>query len=397
MRIAFGKEQIKRREEIREYLRDLMTPALRAELDGDPTSSSEGGGVEFRKALKRMGEDGWIGMGWPKELGGDGATPLDQYIFTEEVLRIRFPYPFLTTDGIGPVLARHASDEIKDVVVKGIRGGTVVFAIGYSEPSSGTDLASLRTRAELEGEEWVINGQKIWTSLANIADYIWLAARTDSDPRSRHKGLSMFVIPADAEGFSLTPIMTLGHVRTNATYYENVRVPKQNLVGEVNGGWKLITSQLNMERLSLVNHGYASERMDAAMEWAAKTRLADGRRVIDQPWVRQNFAKMRVGLDALKLTCWRQAWAMTHSELTMADASAAKVYGSEFFIEMDRMMLEITGQAGLVMRDSPGATLEGHPERSYRAASILTFGGGTNEVQRDIIAAAGLFMPRAKR
>ncbi len=395
MKIAFNSEQLALRDKIRGYLAELMTPKLRTELD--ESGAGEGGGPEFRKALQQMGTDGWIGMGWPEELGGDGMTPLEQYIFTEEVMRLRFPYPFLTTDGIGPVLAEHGSDAMKDTVVKDIRAGKAIFAIGYSEPNAGTDLASLRTRAVPDGDGWIINGQKIWTSLANFADYIWLAARTDEDPRKRHKGLSMFVVPTADKGYSCTPIHTLGGVRTNATYYQDIRVPSQNLVGEVNGGWKLITSQLNIERLSLVNQGYTEEAALELFRWATQQRLPDGRRVIEQPWVQQNIAKIHAGLEVLRLICWKQAWSMTYEKLPMADASAAKVYGTEFFIETYRMMMEIMGQCSTLVGGTPGVVMEGQVERMYRTGSILTFGGGANEIQRDIISAAGLLMPRASR
>lgn len=398
MNISFSKEQVKLRQKIREYLQDLMTPALRHELEADPNAGAEGGGSEFRKAMVRMGKDGWIGMGWDKELGGDGLTPLEQYIFTEEILRVRFPYPFLTTDGVGPVLARYGTDEMKDTVVKDIRGGKAIFAIGYSEPNAGTDLASLRTRAEQnDAGDWIINGQKTWTSLANFADYIWLAARTDVDINKRHKGLSIFVVPTDSKGYSVTPIYTLGGVRTNSTYYENISIPSCNLVGDINGGWKLITSQLNIERLSLVNHGYYEEMVTELEVWASKQRLADGSVLIEQPWVQSNFARLYTGLQALKLICWKLSWQMTEGQLGMAEASAAKVYGSEFFIELDRMVLEIAGEAGALVTGDADAVLDGRPERMYRTASILTFGGGANEIQRDIIGMAGLLLPRAQR
>lgn len=397
MNISFTKEQDALRKKIRGYFQEMMTPALRAELDGDTEAAAEGGGKEFRKALEQMGADGWIGMGWDKEVGGSGVTALEQYIFTEELLRVRFPYPFLTTDGVGPVLARHGSDEMKDTVVKDIRAGKAVFAIGYSETNAGTDLASLRTKAELDGDQWLINGQKIWTSLADFADYIWLAARTDPDVRQRHKGLSMFVVPTSDPGYSHTPIRTLGDVRTNATYFQDIRVPRHNLVGEVNSGWKLITSQLNMERLSLVNHGYYEEMVDELARWATTIELTDGTKLIEQPWVQTNFARLHSGLEALKLICWKQAWSMTYETLGMAEASAAKIYGSEFFIELDRMIMEIAGEIGSLRTGEEGAVVGGRPERMYRTASILTFGGGANEIQRDIVAMAGLLLPRAKR
>jgi alkylation response protein AidB-like acyl-CoA dehydrogenase len=397
MNVKFNTQQNTLRKKIRGYLQELMTPALRAELDGNAHSGAEGGGPEFRRALEQMGSDGWIGMGWPEKLGGGGLTPLEQYIFTEEVLRIRFPYPFLTTDGVGPVLAEHGSEKMKDTVVKDIRAGKAIFAIGYSEPGAGTDLAALKTRAVPDKGGWLVNGQKIWTSLANFSDYIWLAARTDDDPRKRHKGLSIFVVPTSDKGYSCTAIHTLGDVRTNSTYYNDIRVPMENLVGEVNSGWRLITSQLNMERLSLVNHGYYEEMVSDLLDWACCTPLTGGGYLAEQTWVQTNFARLYSGLEALKLICWKQAWSMTYETLGMAEASAAKVYGSEFFIELARMMMEIQGEIGALCAGEEGAALGGRIERIYRTASILTFGGGANEIQRDIIAAAGLLLPRAKR
>jgi alkylation response protein AidB-like acyl-CoA dehydrogenase len=391
MRIEFTAEQLALQKTLRGYFEDLMTPALRDELAG---GNGEGGGPEFRKALARIGGDGWISLSWPEALGGQGATPIEQYIFTEEVMRTGFPYPFLTTEAIGPVLAEYADEEIKETVVKGILRGEVVIAIGYSEPSAGTDLASLTTRADLDGDAYVINGQKTFTSLADFSDYIWLAARTD--PKSKkHRGLSLLLVPNDAPGLSISPIWTLG-VRTNATYYDNVRVPVNHLIGGVGNGWGLITGQLNRERLSLVNHGSTDMLYRDVAKWAAQTRTADGERVIDKPWVKQNLARAKVGLEALKLLCWKQAWQMSAGTLQMADASVAKVYGTEFFIELYRLLGEVLGQAGTIAQDSPGAVLQGKLEFRYRVGSILTFGGGTNEVQRDIIAAAGLGMPRSR-
>jgi alkylation response protein AidB-like acyl-CoA dehydrogenase len=390
MKIEFTPEQLALQKNLRAYFEELMTDELKAEL----ALGGEGGGPEFRKAMRRLGADGWISLSWPEELGGQGGSVMDQYIFTEEVMRTGFPYPFLTTEAIGPVLAEHASDDIKESVVKPILRGEVVIAIGYSEPSAGTDLASLTTRADRDGNEWVINGQKAWTSLADFSDYVWVAARTDPASK-KHRGLSMFLVPNDAEGFSVSPIWTLG-VRTNATYYDNVRVPEQYLIGGEGNGWGLITGQLNRERLSLVNHGSVDTLYRDVAEWAAGTACPDGRMVIDKPWVQSNLARCRSGLEALKLVCWKQAWMMGEGSLQMADASVAKVYGTEFFIELYRLLMEVMGQAGTLKKGSPGAILRGSVEFRYRVGSILTFGGGTNEVQRDIIAAAGLGMPRSR-
>ena len=234
------------REELRDYFDELMTPELRAEL----ASGGEGGGPEYRKALKAMGRDGWLGIGWPKEFGGQGRTPLEQYVFADEVQRVGYPLPFLTLGTVGPTLMKYGSEELKAEFLPRILAGDCHFAIGYSEPAAGTDLASLTTAAYRDGDEWVINGQKTWTSLADFADYVWLAARTDPDAK-KHRGISMFVVPTASPGFKLTAIRTMADVRTNATYYDNVRVPARYLVGGENNGWGLITSQLNHERVSL--------------------------------------------------------------------------------------------------------------------------------------------------
>ena len=390
MKIEFTAEQLALQKELRAYFEELMTEELREELAG----GGEGGGPEFRKGMRKLGADGWIGLSWPKELGGKELTPMEQYIFTEEVMRTGFPYPFLTTEAIGPVLNEFATDDIKEAVVKPILRGEVVIAIGYSEPSAGTDLASLTTRADRDGNEWVINGQKVFTSLADFSDYIWIAVRTDPDSK-KHRGLSMFLVPNDSEGLTISPIWTLG-VRTNTTYYDNVRVPAEYLIGGEGNGWGLITGQLNRERLSLVNHGSADMLFRNVAEWTAETKRPDGSRVIDQPWVQTNLAKVKSGLEVLKLLCWKQAWAMTQGTLSMADASVAKVYGTEFFLEQYRLLGEVLGQAGTLRKGSPGAVLQGRLEFMYRIGSILTFGGGTNEVQRDIISAAGLGMPRSR-
>jgi len=393
VKIDFTPKQKELQQEVRAYLAEMFTPELTAELAA--AGAEEGGGPEFRKALKKLGSDGYISMSWPKDLGGQEASAIDQYIFTEEIVRTGFPYPFLTTEACGPVMAQHASETVRESVVKGILAGEVVVAIGYSEPDAGTDLAALKTKAVRDGDGWLINGQKIWTSLAEYSDYIWLAARTDPDA-PKHKGITMFVVPTNIDGFSMTPIWTLGSVRTNSTFYENIRLKDEWRVGEVNQGWKLITGQLNRERLSLVTHGQAEELYLRVGRWAANTSAGDGKKVIDRAWVKSNLAKVKVGLDALKLVCWKQAWAMDMGTLQMADASLAKVYGTEFFLENYRLLMEVVGQASTLRRDSEGALLLGALEHRYRTGSILTFGGGTNEVQREIIAGAGLWMPRGR-
>ena len=379
------------RDELRAYFAELMTPALQAEL----AAGGEGGGPEYRKALEKMGADGWLGIGWPKQYGGQDRTALEQYIFADEVQRTGFPLPFLTLGTVGPTLMRYGSDELKAEFLPRILAGKCHFAIGYSEPQAGTDLAALQTTAVRDGDDWIINGQKVFTSLAEFADYVWVAARTDPGA-SKHRGISMFIVPTTSPGFKVTPIWTMSEVRTNATYYDQVRVPGRYLVGGENNGWSLIVGQLNHERISLNPFGPFQLLTDRVREWAQQTKLADGRRVIDQPFVRRNLARCHAGGEALKLMLWKQAWMLTHSQLHPADASTVKVYASEFFVEAYRMLQEVLGAAGVLQRGSPGALLQGRIEHRYRAALILTFGGGTNEVQRDIIAMAGLGLPHYK-
>jgi len=245
-----------------------------------------------------------------------------------------------------------------------------------------------------DGDEWVINGQKMWTSLAQYADYIWLAARTD--PRAKkHRGLSIFLVPTTSKGYSRQPIRTVGGVSTNATFYDDVRVPAENLIGGENNGWRLITGQLNHERISLMTVGMMRRNLEAVTEWARKTRV-DGQRVIDKSWVQHNLARLYAKMEVLRLMNWKQAWAAEKGQPQMADSSAIKVYGSEFLIEAYRALMEVLGAPGILARDSPGAVLQGKVESAYRNGLILTFGGGTNEIQRDIIAMAGMGMPNYK-
>src|SRR5262249_33851847 len=213
------------REELRAYFTRLMTPDLQAEL-----SWKEGGGPLYRQALRQMGRDGWLGIGWPQEYGGQGRSPIEQFIFSDEVQRAGFPLPFLTLNTVGPTIMEYGTPEQKSFFLPRILAGECHFSIGYSEPGAGTDLASLRTPAVRDGDDYVVTGNKVFTSLAEYADYIWLAVRTDATA-AKHKGISMLIVDTRLPGYKCTPIWTMAGVRTNATYYEDVRVPTSSLVG----------------------------------------------------------------------------------------------------------------------------------------------------------------------
>ena len=393
MHIEFTPAQQELRRELRAYYRELFTPELRRALD---EQWDQLGGPAFREAMGRMGKDGWLTLGWPKEHGGQGRGAIDQFIFWDETYRARAPLPVITVNTVGPMLIKHGTQAQRDLLLPKIRDGELLVGIGYTEPSAGTDLASLQTRAVRDGDEWVIDGQKVFTTHAQDAEYIWLAARTDPDA-PKHAGISIILVPTDTPGFSHTPTRTLGGEQTNTTFFENVRVPAENLIGPLNGGWGLITGQLNLERITLAIPGPADRLLDEVWAWAAKTETADGGRVIDVPWVQQNLARVYAKLDALKVLNWRSAWQLDVGEPVMADASAVKVLGTEMRLELYRLLLEITSTAGVVRQFQSGALFGGLLEQAYRGAMVETFGGGVNEVQRDIIAMAGLGLPRARR
>jgi 3-oxocholest-4-en-26-oyl-CoA dehydrogenase alpha subunit len=385
MHLEFTAEQRSLQCQLREYFEALV-----AEVEGSGFEEPA-----YTRYIRRMGEDGWLGLGWPIEYGGQGRGPIDQMIFVEESHWAGVPLPLLTLNSVGPTLMALGTAEQKRRILPGIVRGEIHFSIGYTEPSAGTDLASLKTQAVRDGDEYVINGQKIFTSAIQYADYVWLAARTDPDA-PKHKGLSVFIVPVDSPGFQWVPLTTIAGEFTSSTFYEDVRVPAENLVGAENQGWKLITNQLNHERVAICPSSGLLRSLSDVRRWARNHELRDGRAVIDHEWVQITLAKVQAKIDVLKLFNWKVAWA-SDKGLNPADASATKVYGTELALEVYRALLEVVGQSGYLVEGSPGAVLRGRLEQQARSQTIFTFGGGTNEIQRDIIAMIGLGMPRAPR
>ena len=380
-------EQHALRLKVRDYFQNLMTPELRAALRG-----MEGGDL-YRDIIRKIGRDGWLALGWPKEHGGQGYAATEQLIFFEEANIAGAPLPFVTISTVGPALMEFGTDKQKAKFLQGIAAGEILFSIGYSEPGAGSDLAALKTTARLEGDHFVVNGNKLWTSGAEAADYIWLAARTDPN-LPRHKGISILILDTREAGFSHTVIPTCSNP-TAATYYDNVKVPADMLVGKLNGGWQLVTSQLNHERLGL---GAWSDKVVGLFRrvflWA-RARDENGRCAIDAPWVRSQLAECYARLEAMRLINFRIAADLEQGRMDVALASSTKVYGSESAIEILRKLSEIVGGSGLVRAGSAAALLLGELEYEVRASVTLTFGGGTNEIQRGLIAQFGLGMPRA--
>jgi len=389
--LTYTPEQEKLRSELREYFAALMTPERRAALAR--TAADYGDGSAYRETVRQLGADGWLTLSWPATYGGRDATVTDQLIFTDEAAVAGVPVPFLTINTVGPTIMRFGTDEQKSFYLPRIAAGELHFSIGYSEPEAGTDLAALRTTAIRDGDDYVINGQKMWTSLISYADYVWLACRTDADA-PRHKGLSIIIVPTDAPGFSWTPVPTVAGVSTSATYYSDVRVPAGNLVGEENQGWPLITNQLNHERVALTSAAPLQTALREVRDWAAQARTSDGRPVIDAEWAQIHLARVHAKTEVLKLLNWQIASRSDAGQaLGPAAASATKIYGTELTIEACRLLMEVLGANATVRTDSPGALLAGRIERMHRSALILTFGGGTNEIQRDMIAMLALGLP----
>ncbi|MGW8725709.1 acyl-CoA dehydrogenase family protein [Streptomyces sp. NPDC055808] len=387
MHLAPTERQQRLRAELRTYFADLMP-------DGPPLGTDPGG---QRALLRRIGADGLLGLGWPVEYGGRGRGPDEQFVFFDEAYRAGAPVSMVTLNTVGPTLMKYGSAEQKAYFLPRILSGDLVFAIGYSEPEAGTDLASLRTRAVRDGDSWAVDGQKVFTSNAQNADWIWLACRTDTNA-PKHKGISIILVPTEAPGFSWTPIETVGGLTTTATYYDGIRVPLGNLVGEENAGWGLITNQLNHERVALAAIGMQAEDFyEAALSYACTPDPVSSERPVDHEWVKAKLAATHARLAVNRLLSWRLVGDVGAGNLAPGDASGVKFAGTESAVETYRMCQEIVGDAGLIRGGSPGAFGDGELERMNRAAQINTFGGGVSEVQREIVATMRLGMKRGKR
>ena len=374
------------RAELREYFATLLPEAERREV-----AEQGAGGPRFREVVRMLGRDGWLGVGWPREYGGRGLGAEEQFVFYDEIQRAGVPFPLVTINTVGPALMAHGTDEQKQAYLPGMLSGDIVFAIGYTEPEAGTDLAALTTRAVREGDELVVDGAKVFTTGGNTADYVWLACRTDPDA-PKHRGISIVIVPCADPGFSWSPIRCVGGMSVTATYYSGIRVPLGAVVGELHGGWRVITSQLNHERVALAALGGRMIQLwEQVLAWSRSTG------VIDQPWVRQEMARTHARLEAMRLMNWKLTGAVADGTLDGATAAAAKVYGTETHIDVQRALTHVLGAAGRARPGTPAAVLGGQVEQVSRSGIVNTFGGGVNEVLRDMVATTGLGLPRERR
>jgi alkylation response protein AidB-like acyl-CoA dehydrogenase len=384
MHVELTAAQRELRTELREYFAGLISPEERHAM------RRERHGPVFREIVRRMGRDGRLGVGWPVEYGGQGFGGIEQHLFVDEASRADVQLPSVTLQTVGPTLQQYGTDEQKSFFLPKILAGEIHFAIGYTEPEAGTDLAALRTTAVRDGDEYVVNGQKIFTTGGHDADYLWLAVRTAPDA-PRHKGISILIMDTRDPGYSWTPIITCdGAHHVNATYYSDVRVPVNRLVGQENEGWRLITTQLNHERVMLGPAGRIGGLYDRVRAWALAHAL------LDLPDVRAVLAEAFAVSRVNELLNWQVAASAASAPVVVADASATKVFSSEVIQRIVRSVEELIARHG-DLADPDTAELAEWLDLQAKRNIVLTFGGGVSEIQRELIASIGLGLPRVPR
>lgn len=387
METRYSQAQQNLRQQLREYFTGLMTPERVEACMG-----KEGGPI-FRGLVEQLGRDGMLTLSWPKQYGGKEYSAVEQLILFEEAWKTHTPFPLITLNSVAPSLMAFGNDEQKDFFLPQIAAGQCIFAIGYSEPGSGTDLASLTTKAEFDGENWIINGTKVWTSAGHDCEYIWLAARTSNEGKRPSDGITLFIVDAKDPGYSHAPIHTVAGVDTNVTYYSNVKVPPSRVVGQVNGGWKVITSQLNHERIVLAAMTVIARKQFGYVLQQLARPADNGVRPLDDAAVQMKIGELYARLESMELLNLRNAANVDARKIDVALASGSKVLNTLEQIDVLRALTELAGEDAVVQHESPDALFNGHLEYDYRAAQIMTVGGGVLEVMRSMTASFALGMP----
>jgi alkylation response protein AidB-like acyl-CoA dehydrogenase len=376
--------------ELREYLDGweeegfTPTPLLR-ELDHyhEMTDLRE-------EMMDRFARDGWLTARWPAEYGGSGRGDIEGWLVFEEQGYRRLPYANLGVGLVGQCIRRYGTEEQKQRLLPPILERRIEFALGYSEPNAGSDLASLQTRAVRDGDEYVINGQKIWCSYAERTTHVWLATRT-GPADSRHRGISMFVVDLQSPGITIRPIHTQGGFYTTEVFFDDVRVPAADRVGEENQGWAVIMLALDLERTT--NYGTIAREFEEIVQWAIDTER-DGAPVSEDPLARRTIAELSADMEAARLLSMRPSWMLEAGVVPNAEASVNKVFNSDLRLRVADLGLGLMGEDGQLALGEERAPNLGRTELTYRVASLFRFAAGANEVQRNIIAQRGLGMQR---
>lgn len=393
MDLRFTKEE----EAFRQDIRDFLKQELPASWEGIELLATEEGWAFYRSFVRKMGAKGWLNMHWPKEYGGMAATPMQQLIFTEEMAYYGAPAQIDLGPWVGSTIIVHGSDEQKKKYLPGIAIGEVEWCIGYSEPGAGSDLAAVQTQAVEDGDEYVINGQKIFTSLAHRADYCWLAARTDPDV-PKHKGISMLVVEMSTPGITVRPLIDMAGYHTfNEVFFDAVRVPRENMVGGKNQGWYLLLTELDIERTSFgggVNISARSRRILEELVQCTNETKQNGEVLSKDPLIRQKLAERAVEIEVSRLLAYRLSWMLSQGIIANYEASVSKLIGSEVAQRLANTGMQILGLYGQLEPRSKWVRLRGRIEQLYLWTVAETIGAGTSEIQRNIIAMRGLGLPR---
>ncbi len=375
-------------DEVREFLRENVTEALRVEVAEHNLEHPGGEVAAFRR---KLGAKGWFGLNWPAEYGGLGLGAVHLHLLMSEFEYWGVPGPDLTVTSIAPMIMRHGTEQNKQEFLPAIARGEMTCALGYSEPDAGTDLASLRTRAVRDGDEWVINGSKIWNSGAQRSTHEWLCVRTDPDA-PRHRGISVIVVPVDSPGVRIRPLIAWSGYRTNEVFFDDVRVPVTNLIGEENHGWSYITGALDLERGALTNAGDLRRALDE-LQVLARTPRLDGSVPLENPAIRRRLAQAEADVEVAGLMGHEASSMLADGVIPTVEVSVEKVFSSELRQRIADLGIDVLGAEGLLAHRNPEARAGGRFEKLYRFAPLMRFGGGTNEVLRDVIAQRGHGMP----
>jgi alkylation response protein AidB-like acyl-CoA dehydrogenase len=379
------------RAEVRDWLTRHWTPERRAAHRQKPFKE-RGWDAEFSKL---MGRDGWIGIGWPKAFGGQGRSATEQIAFITEMANAEAPVQAHSTGEsiVAQALMLHGTKAQQDEWLPAIRRGERSFALGYSEPDAGSDLAALRTRAVRDGDRWVVDGQKLWSTGGDKAEYIWLAVRTDPDAK-KHAGISVLMVDLRSPGVTLRPSLALYGKTFSAQFYDNVRVPADNMVGGVNNGWKVITDALAAERVMIGGTRMAGiERAFDRLTEYLKAAVIGGKALRNDAVIRDRIGALAADIEVARQFQMRNARLVEQGRVPIHQAAMGKVFASELQERLGQAALDMLGTGGLLSEEAASAPV-GEMEYVLRHAIMGMIGGGTNEIQRNVIAQRGLDLPR---
>ena len=379
----------------REEIRDWLKTNLPDNIPGERLSGDSANLNVYKEFAQRLATRGWVAPHWPKEYGGRGLSVVEQLVFNEEMAEANAPmgYSTIGTGWVGPTLIVYGTDEQKQRFLPPITAGDVMWCQGFSEPNAGSDLASLKTSAVRDGDDYVINGQKIWTSGAHYADWMILIARTDPEA-PKHKGISYFLVDMKTPGLSTTPLIDMmDNHAFNEVFFDNVRVPRENLLGEENRGWYMAATTLDFERSSIGGAVGAGRMVRDLTQYCADTPW-NGHRLIDESRVRSRLSDAAIEAELGRLLSYRVVTLQARGAVPNYEASIAKLFNTDMQLRMARSGLEIMGLYGQLDHQDKYAPLKGRFERQYLWQTGLAVGGGTTEIQKNIIAMRGLGLPR---